>query len=83
MMRMPSSEMFRPSATALILAAVAQHDGRAQPQGIKLPRRLQNARFLAFGENHPLGMPLQFFDDIADETHGRKLAVQRETAKPI
>jgi hypothetical protein len=28
-------------------------------------------------------MPLQFFDDIADETHGGKLADKRETAKEI
>ncbi len=48
---------------------VAEHDGRAEPQRVKLPRRLQNARLLAFGENDPLRMPLQFFDDIADETH--------------
>jgi hypothetical protein len=47
---------------------------------VELPRRLQNARLLAFGENHPLGMPLQFFDDIADETHEHRLAVGGKTA---
>jgi len=39
-----------------------------------LPRGLQNARLGAFGKNDPLGMPLQFFDDIADETHECRLA---------
>ncbi len=60
---------------------VAEHDGGAQPQGIELPGRLQDARFLAFGKNHPLGMPLQFFNDVADETHGDRLAVKPKTAK--
>ena len=60
---------------------VAQHDGRAQPQRQELPRRLQNARILAFRKHDPLGMPLQFFDDIADETHGGRLTAKRETAK--
>ena len=65
----------------LYFGRVAQHDGRAQPQGVKLPGRLQDARFLAFGKNHPLGMPLQFFNDVADETHGDRLAAKPETAK--
>ena len=52
---------------------VAEHDGRAEPQRVKLPRRLQNARLLALGKHDPLGMPLQFFDDIADETHDGRL----------
>jgi hypothetical protein len=55
----------------LHLFRLAEHDGRAQPQRVKLPRGLQNARLLAFGKHHPLRMPLQFFDDIADETHPR------------
>ena len=81
MMRMPSSEMFSPAATSLILACVAEHDGRAQPQRVKLPRRLQNARLLAFGKNDPLRMPLQFFDDIADETHERSFKFQVSSCK--
>jgi hypothetical protein len=28
-------------------------------------------------------VPLHFFDDIADETHGRKVAAAAETAKGI
>jgi hypothetical protein len=28
-------------------------------------------------------MPLQFSEDVANETHGRKLAAKRETAKGI
>ena len=50
---------------------------------MELPRGLQNARFRALGENHALGVPLHFFDDIADETHERKVAVTAETAKGI
>ena len=60
----------------LYFRVVAEHDGRAEPQRVKLPRRLQNARLLAFGEHDPLGMPLQFFDDIADETHERQISRQ-------
>ncbi len=60
MMRMPSSGIFSPSATALIFAAVTEHDGRAQPQRIKLPGRLQDARFLAFGKTTRLGCRCNF-----------------------
>ena len=62
---------------------VAEHDGRAEPQRVKLPRRLQDARLLAFGKHHPLGMPLQFFDDVADETHDDRLAADNEIVKSI
>jgi hypothetical protein len=58
------------------LAVVAEHDGRTEPQRVKLPRGLQDARLLAFGKNDPLRMPLQFFDDVADETHGDRLALR-------
>src|SRR5208282_806495 len=60
---------------------VAEDDGRAEPQGMKLPGRLQNARLFAFGKNHPFRMPLQFFDDAADKTHDDKLAASDEIAK--
>ena len=69
MMRMPSSETFKLCRGFLDFGAVAEHDGRAEPQRVKLPRRLQNARLRAFGKHDPFGMPLQFFNDIADETH--------------
>jgi hypothetical protein len=62
---------------------VAEDDGRAEPQGMKLPGRLQDARFLAFWKNHPFRMPLQFFDDVADKTHGDRLAVSARIAKSI
>src|SRR5882724_6074640 len=52
-----------------------EQNGHAEPERVKLPRRLQNARLIAFGENDPLGMPLQFFDDVADETHGEEFQV--------
>ena len=74
MTRMPSSEMFSPSAASFTFAVIAEQDGRAEPQRMKLPRRLQDARFLAFGKNHPFRMPLQFFDDVADKTHDDRLA---------
>ena len=80
MMRMPSSEMFNSSASCFDLRAVAQKDGRAEPQRIKLARRLQHARLRAFRKNNPFGMPLQFFNDVADETHGAKLAAIGESA---
>jgi hypothetical protein len=48
---------------------------------MELPRRLQNARLRAFGKHHPLGMPLQFFDDVADETHDVRLTASGEIAK--
>jgi hypothetical protein len=48
---------------------------------VKLPRCLQDARFRAFGKNHPLRMPLQFFDDIANETHGDRLKAGGAIAK--
>lgn len=38
--------------------AVAQQNRRAEAKGIKLPRRLQHARFGAFRENHTLGVTL-------------------------
>jgi hypothetical protein len=60
---------------------IAEQNGRPEPQRLKLPRRLQDARLLALGENHALGMTLQFFDGIADETHRHRLAVKPETAK--
>ena len=60
---------------------IAQHDGRAQPQRVKLPGRLQDARLRAFGKHNPLRMPLQFFDDVADETHGRKFSGQWQNRK--
>ena len=31
---------------------------------------------VAFGKHHPLRMPLQFFDDVANETHGDRLAAK-------
>jgi hypothetical protein len=42
---------------------------------------LQDARLLAFGEHDPLWMPLQFFDDVANETHDDRLTAKAETAK--
>jgi hypothetical protein len=48
---------------------------------MKLSRGLQDARLRAFGKNHPLRMPLQFFDDVANETHDDRLAAKAETAK--
>ena len=65
------------------LERIAEQDGRAQLQRGKLPRRLQDARLLAFGKNDPFGMPLQFFDDPANESHGDRLALKSETAKSI
>jgi hypothetical protein len=59
---------------------VAEDDGCAETQRVELPRGLQNARLIAFWKHDPLGMPLQFFDDVADETHGRKLARRTESA---
>ena len=70
MMRMPSSGDIQALGGFLDLGAVAQQDGDAQPQRMELPRGLQHARFRAFGKDNPLGMPLQFFDDTADKTHG-------------
>ena len=55
--------------------------GAPSRKRLKLPGRLQDARLLALGKHDPLGMPLQFFDDIADETHEHRLAVKLETAK--
>jgi len=57
----------------LYFGVVAEHDGCAEPQRLKLPGRLQDTRLFAFGKHHPLGMPLQFFDDAADETHDNRL----------
>ena len=60
---------------------VAEQDGRAEAQRGKLPRGLQDARLLALRENDPLRMPLQFFDDAADETHGRSFRFQVSSIK--
>jgi hypothetical protein len=38
---------------------------------MKLARGLEHPGFGAFGEDDPLGMPLQLLDNTADETHGR------------
>ena len=62
------------------LRAVAQENRHAQAQRIKLARRLQHARLRAFRKNNPLRMPLQFFDDTANKSHGAKLAAIRESA---
>jgi hypothetical protein len=62
------------------LRLLAEHDGCAELQGLELPRGPQDARFRAFGKNHPLRMPLQFFDDVANETHDGKLAAHGKTA---
>src|SRR5258708_23701857 len=59
----------------------AEQNGNAEPERIKLPGRLQDARLIAFGENDPLGMPLQFFDDVADETHGVSFRLKVEGCK--
>jgi hypothetical protein len=37
-------------------------------------RGLEHARFRAFRKNNPLRMALQFFNDVPDKTHARKLA---------
>ena len=50
--------------------AVAEQDGRAELERIELARGLKDARLGAFREHEPLRMPLQFFDDGGDETHG-------------
>ena len=55
--------------------------GAPSLQRLELPRRLQNARLLAFGKHHPFGMPLQFFDDVAYKTHGSRLTAKHETCK--
>ena len=74
---------FQRGGNFLHLGLVAEHDGRAKPQRIKLPRGLQDARLVALGKHDALGMPLQLFNDIADETHGRRLAANGEIAKSI
>ena len=51
--------------------AIAKQNRRAESQRIKLPRRLQDARFSAFRENDAFRMALQLFDDTADKSHGR------------
>ena len=54
--------------------AVAEEDGGPKLERAELPGRLQHARLGAFGEDHPLRVPLQPFDDAADETHGLLVA---------
>ena len=49
--------------------AVAEQDGRAQPQGMVLAGGLQDARFGALREHHALGVALQFFYDAGDKSH--------------
>src|SRR5882724_6038626 len=56
--------------------AVAKKNRRAEAKRIKLSRRLQHARLGAFGENHSLGMALEFFNDRSDKTHGSLVAEQ-------
>jgi hypothetical protein len=60
---------------------VTQEDGRAEAQRPELPGGLQDAGFLTFRKNDPLGMPLQFFDDLADESHARSFGFRREGFK--
>jgi hypothetical protein len=64
-MRTPSSERF-----SFDLRARADQDGRAEAQGMKLASGLKHARFGSLGEDDPFGVPLQFFDDATNETHG-------------
>jgi hypothetical protein len=71
----------QPLRDGLYFCRVTEHDGSAQSQRIKLPGRLQDARFLALGKHHPFGMALQFFNDVAYETHGHRLTAKPETAK--
>ena len=54
----------------LDLGAVAQQDGRAQPQGMVLAGGLQDARFGSLREHHPFGVALQFFNNRGDKSHG-------------
>jgi hypothetical protein len=53
----------------LDLGAVAEKDGHAETQRIELAGGLKHARFGTLREDDPFGMPLQFFDDLADEPH--------------
>jgi hypothetical protein len=41
---------------------------------MELARRLQDARLGPFREHNPLRMPLQLFDDTANETHGPEIS---------
>ena len=53
----------------LHLRAVAEQNGRAKPQGIKLARGLKNAGLGPFRENDPLRVPLQLFNNSANKSH--------------
>ncbi len=62
---------------------ISQHNGRPQPQCVKLPRGLQNPGFFAFRKHHPLRMALQFIDDVVKKTHGAKVIATGQSAKSI
>ena len=70
MRRMPSREMSRRGRRFFDARGVAQQDRHAQTQRVELPGGLEHARLGAFREDDPLGMPLQFLYDAADESHG-------------
>src|SRR5581483_11804706 len=58
----------------LDFGAVAEEDGHAQAQGIELARGLEDPGFGAFGEDNPFRVPLQFFEDLPDKSHGGLVA---------
>ena len=61
---------------------VAEKNRHAEPERIELAGRLEHARLGAFREDNPLGMPLQFLDDAADESHGGLVAQRQEKLQP-
>ncbi len=60
--------------------AVAEQNGHAESQRIKLAGRLQHARLGSLRKDNALGVALQFFDDAADESHGR-LVTERDAKR--
>ena len=82
MMRMPSREMFQLGGDCFDLRARRRAGWARRAGGARNCRARLQARAAPSpsGKTTRFGMPLQFFDDTADETHGVRVAGDEQTA---